>query len=1101
MICFKQLPLCSALNLAWRIIAVLIVTAIALNSKVASAAPRAYYMYFNSGTTLTQPAVTTNAVCPKTSDTVLNGVSGISLMNDVDDTVCVPASNRDLIWNSASPTFSLYYKGAGYTNAVNITGTSVGLSIRTVAATGTLTVKLFYTTSSNVKVYFTGTPVTQAATSTRTNYNINLSGLSANNVPAGSKIGIEFSWPTASTGIRLSINSGVNNEKLIVNETIANPIVPVAEYRFDESVWSGASGQVVDTIASNNGTSMNGTFTTNSTGIGQGICRLGVFDGSNDYVEITSLYDKLKGTFSMSAWLNTTQIGNNIDWQAPGITGVEENGGQNDIFIGWLDANGRIGLNVKNDTSFTSTSSVNNGQWHHVVFTRDMDTGITKIYVDGALQATRTQGTGLIGNTFNGIGIVRNTSAIAPIYFNGKLDEILIFSNVLTDANVTQIYTNQNVGKNWDGTTRTCPIGLDHIQIEHPSGNGVTCTPSTLTLKACADVACTTLYTGGVTGTLTTTGTGTANWGGATADFTIPAIGSVSKTLQLTSANTNVSTILGTTSITPPPVSATKCNFTNCTYSADNAGLIFDIPNHIAATTQTVAISAVKKADNSNACVPAFANVTRTLQMACNYNNPMTGSLPVQLNGIYLNSTNSASAMCAANNPVSLTFNSAGTANASVNYPDVGSMTLNISYSGSAVTGDSGLLINGADGFIAAPKDFVFSNITAAPIKAGNNFSATVTARNANNIATPNFGKEISAEHAVLSFHKCQPTGANAVNGVFSGNLAIFNGGSASSSNLNWSEVGKGDLSATLTSGNYLTSGFTVVGNTGNSASICNGAGNIGRFIPDHFDTVVTQGCSSGSFTYSAQPFVVQVTARNLSNAKTQNYDGTINTSPNFSKDTVLSDANAVATGSLASASVAASTFTAGIANATPSFNFNTAKTAPATIRLHALDLDNVASSTTEGTAIIRSGRLNLQNAYGSELLALPIPLEAQFWNGSAYIRNQQDSCTIVPASSIAMSNYRNNLAACETQLGYSSGTGNLVNGAARNLRLTKPGAGNNGSVDLKLNLTSASGSTCNTATSSAASSANIPWFGVNPSSRATFGIYKTPIIYLRENF
>ena len=99
------------------------------------------------------------------------------------------------------------------------------------------------------------------------------------------------------------------------------------------------------------------------------------------------------------------------------------------------------------------------------------------------------------------------------------------------------------------------------------------------------------------------------------------------------------------------------------------------------------------------------------------------------------------------------------------------------------------------------------------------------------------------------------------------------------------------------------------------------------------------------------------------------------------------------------------------------------------------------------------------------------------------------------------MSNYRNNLTACETQLGYSSGSGALINGVSKTLRLTKPGAGNNGTVDLTLNLTSASGNTCNSATESTATAASIPWFGTNPVSRATFGIYKTPIIYLRENF
>lgn len=167
-------------------------------------------------------------------------------------------------------------------------------------------------------------------------------------------------------------------------------------------------------------------------------------------------------------------------------------------------------------------------------------------------------------------------------------------------------------------------------------------------------------------------------------------------------------------------------------------------------------------------------------------------------------------------------------------------------------------------------------------------------------------------------------------------------------------------------------------------------------------------------------------------------------------------------------------------------------------------DPDNVGFTgvTKTSDTKLRFGRLFMQNVYGSELLPLPIFVEAQYWNGSSYVRNQQDNCTTVPASSIAMGNYKNNLTACETQLGYSSGTGAFVNGVAKYLRLTRPtGTGNNGSVDLSVNLNSATGKTCTTASESNATAANIPWFGVNPVSRATFGIYKTPIIYMRENF
>jgi hypothetical protein len=54
---------------------------------------------------------------------------------------------------------------------------------------------------------------------------------------------------------------------------------------------------------------------------------------------------------------------------------------------------------------------------------------------------------------------------------------------------------------------------LDHIEITASSNTGVTCAPTTYTIKACGDAACSALFTGGLTGTLTLTGTGvTANF-------------------------------------------------------------------------------------------------------------------------------------------------------------------------------------------------------------------------------------------------------------------------------------------------------------------------------------------------------------------------------------------------------------------------------------------------------------------------------------------------------------------------------------------------------------------------------------------------------------
>lgn len=296
-----------------------------------------------------------------------------------------------------------------------------------------------------------------------------------------------------------------------------------------------------------------------------------------------------------------------------------------------------------------------------------------------------------------------------------------------------------------------------------------------------------------------------------------------------------------------------------------------------------------------------------------------------------------------------------------------------------------------------------------------------------------------------------------------------------------------------------------------------------GRFVPDHFATAVTQGCATGGFSYSGQPFRVTTTARNLAGGTTLNYDadapGGVNV---YSKAVTLSawdNTGAVSNpgpGALTNNTIAASLFRSGVANtanpptmSSPLYTFTNFKTPPTIVSLRAIDAEGISSLRTpplpviEGTTEVRSGRLRLQNVYGSELLDLPIPLEAQYWVGNYYATNTADHCTVIPAPSIIMDSYANNLNACETLL---SPTGNLVfsggKPASPGLKLTKPGAGNDGSVNLRVNVsTTPTGKTCIGAAETNATAASIPWFGANPVSRATFGIYKTPIIYMRENY
>jgi MSHA biogenesis protein MshQ len=231
------------------------------------------------------------------------------------------------------------------------------------------------------------------------------------------------------------------------------------------------------------------------------------------------------------------------------------------------------------------------------------------------------------------------------------------------------------------------------------------------------------------------------------------------------------------------------------------------------------------------------------------------------------------------------------------------------------------------------------------------------------------------------------------------------------------------------------------------------------------------------------------VTAKNAAGAVMGNFDAA-----SFSKVVTLTEANGVA-GSLTVNSVASAAFAAGVASAAPVFTFSARTTAPSTIKLRATDATDNESSVggTEGTALVRSGRLRMLNAYGSELLALTVPqwLQTQYWNGSTWTLNSADNCTslAVPTSASGMVFGPGSLVAGSTTAsinGVSSGSGTLLAGDA-GFKLTRPGSGKTGYVDITVNTPSW---------------LLYPWSSSSPSAakgRATYGAYKSPLIFRRE--
>lgn len=411
-------------------------------------------------------------------------------------------------------------------------------------------------------------------------------------------------------------------------------------------------------------------------------------------------------------------------------------------------------------------------------------------------------------------------------------------------------------------------------------------------------------------------------------------------------------------------------------------------------------------------------------------------------------------------------------------------------------------------------------------IQAGQPFSVTVTAVNTSNVATPNFGKEQTPEGVQLDAALVLPSGGNAAalnNPTAFGN---FVSGVATGTTFNWPEVGIITLAPSLADGDYLGAG-DVIGTT---------SGNVGRFIPDHFAITagtVAPACvnPSSGFTYFGQDGVTTpftLTAQNLTNGPTQNYTDSFTklplttwgaasasaASPGYGFSAATLPAGAVLSGSTTAPTGSWPSLLAAQANrgvaaiiAKHQVSRPTALTGITSLTISAkpVDSDGVTMATTAvaSASDFYYGRLKLTNSYGSELLNLPMPLIAEYWNGSGWVQgwvqNTIDNCTTAtaPTSAAGLTFYPevavgvrgNHLSSTETTATVSS-TGKLVAGDGK-LIFSKPGALNDGYLTVTIPLATMPW-------------LQFPWTGganVDPSARATFGIYKSPLIYRRENY
>ena len=551
-----------------------------------------------------------------------------------------------------------------------------------------------------------------------------------------------------------------------------------------------------------------------------------------------------------------------------------------------------------------------------------------------------------------------------------------------------------------------------------------------------------------------------------------------------------------------------------------------------------------------------YNSITQSLQASIDRGGVLLGALDPTINGTAISAVPAGITLDFSINPGSAVFDLDST--------DVGQYSLLLQ---DTTLGHSDLIISGSSNLLTvrpfglAVTDIETSSVPATPnpggtdfdgdvfTTAGSNFNATVagvlwevsddtdndgaldTGTYDDNAVTPSYAWDTTL--SVLTTGGFTPA-SGVVGTLNNGDLleTEFAGGSVTVNDLQYTEVGSFTLQSSAT-GFLGVSGADIVGD-----DII-----VGRFIPDHFvlsslsltNRIDLSGCPS-IFTYMDENFEVSYDLTAMSAGAvnvTQNYT----TASSFARlDTVGElDYRVVDTSvpveiiSRLNVGTTTINFVAGVASSlTSTLDFGRLATGPdgpysisvgiapiddddVQVIATTLDLDVDGDSLNDhvqiDTTMIYYGRAVVENAFGSELITLDMPMQVEMYDGANFVTNTDDSCTSFTEGNLILSN---NLEVGQIDgdilvLTGQTSTATIVNqpqlflGEA-GLSFCPPGSpactptsGNAGYIDVLVDLTGLS----------------YPWlqydwdgdgtFNDDPTATATFGIYSGNDVHIYQ--
>jgi len=162
-----------------------------------------------------------------------------------------------------------------------------------------------------------------------------------------------------------------------------------------------------------------------------------VFDGTTHYT-LGGVTNMPNNTMSFSFWIKTSDSNGTIF----SFGGGASNNVERAVKIN----SGKIQLFEKNgetETTLNSTNTINNNSWHHIVCTIAGISSAWKIYIDNTDVSDGSQN----GPGNSNLAILQTTIGISYVnaalsnYYAGSIDDLRVYNDVLTSAQITELYS------------------------------------------------------------------------------------------------------------------------------------------------------------------------------------------------------------------------------------------------------------------------------------------------------------------------------------------------------------------------------------------------------------------------------------------------------------------------------------------------------------------------------------------------------------------------------------------------------------------------------------------------------------------------------------